>query len=203
MDPQPLRFARRQPLVVCGLLLLPLVLGPRPARAQPSGGPYGPLPHSYAVPKAAHVYYVAPDGKAEAAGTTLAEPTTIEAAFEKVVSGDAIVMRGGTYRTGNLRLNQASRWQVQSPAGTSAWVFFTSTAQTTYLPAGAAGTWLLSPATMQFLNYGVTNAANVFEFTFTMPNAPELVGLSITSQAVLLSGTTPLLSDADCKTVQR
>lgn len=106
MDPQPLRFARRQPLVVCGLLLLPLVLGPRPARAQPSGGPYGPLPHSYAVPKAAHVYYVAPDGKAEAAGTTLAEPTTIEAAFEKVVSGDAIVMRGGTYRTGNLRLNQ-------------------------------------------------------------------------------------------------
>ena len=109
----------------------------------------------------------------------------------------------GLFSMGNLRLNQASRWQVQSPAGTSAWVFFTSTAQTTYLPAGAAGTWLLSPATMQFLNYGVTNAANVFEFTFTMPNAPELVGLSITSQAVLLSGTTPLLSDADCKTVQR
>jgi hypothetical protein len=55
---------------------------------------------------APHVYYVAPDGKAEAAGTTLAEPTTLEAAFAKVVTGDAIVMRGGTYRTGDLRLNQ-------------------------------------------------------------------------------------------------
>jgi hypothetical protein len=58
------------------------------------------------VAKAAHVYYVAPDGKAEAAGTSLAEPTTLEAAIERVVSGDAIVMRGGTYRTGGLRLNQ-------------------------------------------------------------------------------------------------
>jgi hypothetical protein len=74
--------------------------------AQPSGGPYGPIHQSYPVPKAAHVYYVAPDGKAEAAGTTLAEPTTIESAIAKVVTGDAIVMRGGVYRTGALQLNQ-------------------------------------------------------------------------------------------------
>jgi hypothetical protein len=49
---------------------------------------------------------VAPDGRAEAAGTALAEPTTLAAAIERVVTGDAIVMRGGTYRTGGLRLNQ-------------------------------------------------------------------------------------------------
>jgi hypothetical protein len=49
---------------------------------------------------------VAPDGRAEAAGTTLAEPTTLEAAIERVATGDAIVLRGGTYRTGGLRLNQ-------------------------------------------------------------------------------------------------
>jgi hypothetical protein len=77
------------------------------ASAQPSGGPYGPIQQSYKVPdKAAHVYYVAPDGKSDAAGTTLAEPTTIEAAIERVVTGDAIVMRGGVYRTGALKLNQ-------------------------------------------------------------------------------------------------
>ena len=104
MDPQPRRAVRRP--WVCGLLLLPLVLGPRPGWAQPSGGPYGPVPQTYAVPKAAHVYYVAPDGKSEAGGTSLAEPTTLEAAIERVVTGDAIVMRGGTYRTGGLRLNQ-------------------------------------------------------------------------------------------------
>jgi hypothetical protein len=88
-------------------LLLPLLLAPLPVVAQPSGGPYGPVWQTYAVPdKAPHVYYVAPDGRAESPGTTLAEPTTLEAAIERVVTGDAIVMRGGTYRTGGLRLNQ-------------------------------------------------------------------------------------------------
>jgi parallel beta-helix repeat protein len=77
-----------------------------PALAQPSGGPYGPIPQSYTVPNAAHVYYVAPDGKADASGTSLAAPTSIESAITRVVTGDAIVMRGGTYRTGDLQLNQ-------------------------------------------------------------------------------------------------
>jgi len=58
------------------------------------------------VPKAGHVYFVAPDGRAEAGGATLAEPTTLESAIERVVTGDAIVLRGGTYRTGGLELNQ-------------------------------------------------------------------------------------------------
>ena len=107
MDPAPAPATRRQPLSVCAFLLLLLVAIPLPGRAQPSGGPYGPIPQSYPLPdRAAHVYYVAPDGRAAAAGTTLAEPTTLEAAIERVVSGDAIVLRGGTYRTGGLRLNQ-------------------------------------------------------------------------------------------------
>jgi parallel beta-helix repeat protein len=75
--------------------------------AQPSGGPYGPQAVTYEVPKdAAHVYYVAPDGKADAPGTELAAPTTIESAIARVVTGDAIILRGGTYRTGNLVLSQ-------------------------------------------------------------------------------------------------
>jgi parallel beta-helix repeat protein len=52
------------------------------------------------------IYYVAPDGKAENIGETLANPTTLEKAIEKVVTGDAIVMRGGVYRTGELIFNQ-------------------------------------------------------------------------------------------------
>ena len=74
--------------------------------AQPSGGPYGPIDQLYEIPNAAHVYFVAPDGSADAAGTELAHPTTIEAAIARVVTGDAIVMRGGLYRTGGLVLNQ-------------------------------------------------------------------------------------------------
>ncbi len=74
--------------------------------AQPSGGPYGPVQLRYEVPKANHVYYVAPDAKADAAGASLDQPTTIETAMAKVATGDAIVLRGGTYRAGNLRLSQ-------------------------------------------------------------------------------------------------
>ena len=76
------------------------------ASAQPSGGPYGPIDQHYEVPKAAHVYYVAPDGKAESSGTTLEQPTTLESAIDRVVTGDAIILRGGVYRTGGLTLNQ-------------------------------------------------------------------------------------------------
>jgi parallel beta-helix repeat protein len=75
--------------------------------AQPSGGPYGPVEQRYEVPKAAHIYYVAPDGKADAPGTSLDQPTTIESAIDRVVTGDAIILRGGIYRTGGLVINQS------------------------------------------------------------------------------------------------
>lgn len=89
------------------LLVLCLIFGSLPLAAQPSGGPYGPIRQSYELPKGANkIYYVAPDGNSDESGATLANPTTLEAAIERVKSGDAIVMRGGTYRTGNLQLNQ-------------------------------------------------------------------------------------------------
>lgn len=76
-------------------------------QAQPSGGPYGPQSQTYEVPKdAAHIYYVAPAGKTDAPGTTIDQPTTIESALARVVTGDVIILRGGTYRTGGLVLNQ-------------------------------------------------------------------------------------------------
>ena len=75
--------------------------------AQPSGGPYGPLSKTYEIPvDAGTVYYAAPDGVASKQGTDITNPTTIENAFEKAVTGDVIILRGGTYRTGNLELNQ-------------------------------------------------------------------------------------------------
>jgi hypothetical protein len=101
-----MRAEGRRPALRCAVILLGLSFLVGPASAQPSGGPYGPLHQTYEVPTAAHVYYVAPDGQADAAGTSLAQPTTLESAIARVVTGDAIVMRGGVYRTGNLRLNQ-------------------------------------------------------------------------------------------------
>jgi hypothetical protein len=88
------------------VLLSILLAGVAPAYAQPSGGPYGPIDQRYETPTAAHVYYVAPDGSADSPGVRLEQPTTLEAAIERAVTGDAIVLRGGVYRTGGLTLNQ-------------------------------------------------------------------------------------------------
>jgi hypothetical protein len=75
--------------------------------AQPSGGPYGPLREKYEQPVVTgKIFYVSVDGNAENTGESISKTITIEAAFEKVVTGDAIVIRGGIYRTGNLMLNQ-------------------------------------------------------------------------------------------------
>ena len=88
-------------------ILLYSAFGYMPVTAQPSGGPYGPIRQTYDLPKDARkIYYVAPDGKAEESGESLGSPTTLEAAIERVETGDAIIMRGGTYRTGDLILNQ-------------------------------------------------------------------------------------------------
>lgn len=83
-------------------------------RAQPSGGPYGPVQLRYELPKAKQIFYVAPDAKADGAGTALDQPTTLEAAIARVTTGDAIVLRGGVYRTGGLRLNQGIAMQPYS-----------------------------------------------------------------------------------------
>ena len=49
---------------------------------------------------------MSPDGNAQQPGEALDKPTTLASAIERAVTGDAIVMRGGIYRTGGLRLNQ-------------------------------------------------------------------------------------------------
>ncbi len=86
--------------------LLFIVL-PATAGAQPSDGPYGPVRQTWPVPeKAGHIIYVAPDGDSNASGESITSPSTIEAAIANATTGDVIILRGGTYRTGDLVLNQ-------------------------------------------------------------------------------------------------
>ena len=80
--------------------------------AQPSGGPYGPQHKTYELPKVSGtIYYIAPDGNAVSAGTDISKPTTLEAAVKKGITGDAIILRGGLYRTGTLLFNQGLTFQ--------------------------------------------------------------------------------------------
>ncbi len=80
--------------------------------ATPSGGPYGPLPQNYSLPSlkdkesAATIRYAAPDGVADASGMRPDAPTTLTNAIELSRTGDYVILRGGTYRTGSIRFNQ-------------------------------------------------------------------------------------------------
>ncbi|MBN2523621.1 MAG: right-handed parallel beta-helix repeat-containing protein [Bacteroidales bacterium] len=75
--------------------------------AQPWGGPYGPVETNYTMPLiSGSIYFVSPDGKSENSGEVFEKPATLEAAVAKSKTGDMIVLRGGTYRTGNLKFNQ-------------------------------------------------------------------------------------------------
>ncbi len=89
-----------------GYMLFCLSLFASSAIAQPSGGPYGPIRQTYPLPSARTIYFVAPNGDSTQSGKALGTPTTLEAAVDRARTGDAIVLRGGTYRTGNLILNQ-------------------------------------------------------------------------------------------------
>jgi parallel beta-helix repeat protein len=106
-----MRLQQTAPCFRYGLFFAALLFAAAPGYAQPSGGPYGPIDQRYEIPKAAHVYYAAPDGKADSPGTTLEQPTTLEAAIDRVVTGDAVILRGGVYRTGGLILNQGITMQ--------------------------------------------------------------------------------------------
>lgn len=105
MKASVLPLARRVPVFVfAGFAALAVWA---PAAAQPSGGPYGPVEQTYELPtNATHVYYVAPDGRPDITGSDLHAPTTLEAALGRAVTNDAIILRGGTYRTGDLQFNQ-------------------------------------------------------------------------------------------------
>ncbi|MBN2272697.1 MAG: right-handed parallel beta-helix repeat-containing protein [Bacteroidales bacterium] len=89
------------------ILLVAAFLSCKPKAVQPESPQYGPADSVYEVPEGeGRIFYVAPDGKADADGHRLIQPTTIETAISKAVTCDVIIMRGGIYRTGNLTFNQ-------------------------------------------------------------------------------------------------
>ncbi len=98
---------RMTSLTLVVALLVVLASAGNKLSGYPSDGPHGPVQQRYEVPDDAKtVYYVAPDGKAGARGKRIDRPTTLESAIKRVRTGDAIILRGGAYRTGDLKFNQ-------------------------------------------------------------------------------------------------
>jgi hypothetical protein len=89
-------------LIIPFALLLPLI-----ALAKPSGGPYGPQQKTYDIPQTdGQVYYVATDAPETNSGKSIKTPISIKKAITLVKTNDVIVLRGGTYRTGDLQISQ-------------------------------------------------------------------------------------------------
>lgn len=77
---------------------------PAPAYIVESFGPFGPQVKYYPIPE--NPVFVSPDGDEFVDGASINEPTTIEKAILQAKTGNTIVLRGGVYRTGNLKFNK-------------------------------------------------------------------------------------------------
>lgn len=124
----------------------------------------------------------------------------IGTAAAPVLRVDAATATAPTFDMGNLRLGQAARWEATAPAGSFAFLLLNFTDNTAYQPFGAFGVWLLGNGAAT-LTSGVTNGQNQFEVYYTMPSIPSLVGLSITSQALIGDHGTWFFSNPDSKTI--
>ncbi len=103
---------------------------------------------------------------------------------------------------GNLRFGKSARWQVHSTPGNTALVFLNGLPRTGYLPLGNLGTWLIG-LDAQFVTSGTVHARGQFEFSFTMPRLPGLVGATFVGQAVVVDKSRGILiSNSDCKQVR-
>jgi parallel beta-helix repeat protein len=110
-----MKFVQRtvaQNLVIC-TLILSCSISTVTLNAQLPDDVYGPVNQFYQVPSVkGTIRYVAVDGKKENSGSDPEKSTTLNAAVAASKSGDAIILRGGTYRTGNLVFNQGITFQA-------------------------------------------------------------------------------------------
>ena len=103
---------------------------------------------------------------------------------------------------GNLKLGKSASWQVNSTPGNTALVFINGKSRTSYLPLGKLGTWLVGLDAV-FLTAGLVSGQGQFEFKFTMPNLPALVGTTFVGQAVVVDKSRGIqLSNSDCREVR-
>jgi hypothetical protein len=119
-----------------------------------------------------------------------------------VIRVDAAVATTKVMDMGNLRLGESKTFEVNAPQGSAAFMFMDFQSNTGFTPAGSLGTWLLGPSPY-LLAGGITNSQNQFEVQFTTPNNPQLLGLRITSQALVGDHGNWFFSNPDNKTVEQ
>lgn len=103
---------------------------------------------------------------------------------------------------GNIRLGRSDTWEVFGTPGSAAGMFITARSQTSFVPVGASGAWLVGANAILFAR-GTVNAIGRFQVRYQPPNDPSLVGLEVVGQGVLIgTNNTLTLANLDCKTVR-
>lgn len=102
---------------------------------------------------------------------------------------------------GNLRLGETKTWEVFAATGSAAFIFMDWTSNTGFTPIPQfGGAWLMGG--QPFLLDGGITFGGVFQTTFTTPNNPALVGLQVTSQALVGTQGNWAFSNVDDKTIE-
>ncbi len=102
---------------------------------------------------------------------------------------------------GNLRFGRSESWEVLGAPGSLTAVYLGLRATTFYQPFGPFGTWVMGPEALP-LRTGVIGGGGRFQFQFTMPTFPQLVGVEFTAQALVAEPTRLLITNPDCKEVR-
>ncbi|MCK5942452.1 MAG: hypothetical protein KAI24_10815 [Planctomycetes bacterium] len=131
----------------------------------------------------------------------LLDVVNIGTAAAPILRVDAATPTTKVMDMGNLRLGETKTWEVFAPTGSAAFIFMDWTANTGFTPLpGFGGAWLLGSS--PFLLDGGIATFGVFQTTFTTPNNPGLVGLRVTSQALVGGNAGWAFSNVDDKTVE-
>lgn len=115
---------------------------------------------------------------------------------------DAATATAKVMDMGNLRLGQTRTFEVFAATGSAAFLFMDLTENTGFAPiSGFDGAWMLGG--QPYLHAAGFTTAGVFQTTFTTPNDPTLVGIAVSSQALVGSPANAWsFSNVDAKTVE-
>jgi hypothetical protein len=118
-----------------------------------------------------------------------------------VIRVDSAVATTQIMDMASLHLGQSSTMTVTAPAGSAAFIFLDFTSNSGFLPFGGFGVWLFG-GSPYLLAGGITDPQNLFQAPFLTPANAALLGLAVSSQALVGDHGNWFFSNPDGEIVQ-
>ena len=131
----------------------------------------------------------------------LMQVVDIGTASAPVIRVDSAVAATQIMDMGSLHLGQSNAMTVTAPAGSAAYILLDFTSNSRFLPLAGFGVWLFG-GSPYLLAGGITDPQNLFQAPFLTPANAALLGLAVSSQALVGDHGNWFFSNADGATVQ-